>query len=50
MNNQRKKGKINWFVLGLISLALLAVGAFFWAFNLVELSPVLPLPVGTYAA
>jgi hypothetical protein len=36
MNKQRKKGEINWFVLGLISLVLLAIGAFFWAFNLVD--------------
>jgi hypothetical protein len=34
MKIRRSARRINWFVLGLIGLALLAVGAFFWVINL----------------
>jgi hypothetical protein len=34
MNKQRNISKINWFVFGLIGLALLAIGGFFWVINL----------------
>jgi hypothetical protein len=39
MKQQRSARKINWFVLGLIGLALLAIGAYFWATILMDSTP-----------
>jgi hypothetical protein len=36
MKQKRSARKINWFVLGLICLPLLAVGAYFWGTNLMD--------------
>ncbi|MCX6034322.1 MAG: alkaline phosphatase family protein [Chloroflexi bacterium] len=36
MITPRRSKKTNWFILGLIGLALLAVGAYFWAINLID--------------
>ena len=36
MKTPRRSKKINWFILGLIGLALLAVGAYFWVTNLMD--------------
>lgn len=36
MKAPRRSKKINWFALGLIGLALLAVGAYFWVTNLMD--------------
>jgi hypothetical protein len=39
MKQKRSTRKINWFVLGLIGLALLAIGAYFWATILMDSTP-----------
>ena len=36
MKRQHSLHKVNWFLLGLIGLALLAVGAYFWVINLMD--------------
>ncbi len=39
MKQQRSARKINWFVLGLIGLALLAIGAYIWSTILMDSTP-----------